>query len=85
VPSSSKSTSSSPSTTSLRLLLLGIQSPRWLGVARELPKIVVKCWEVCIALLFVGFDSKNRVDRGGSLGGLGLKETRLFMSSSMET
>jgi hypothetical protein len=41
------------------LLLLGIQSPRWLGVARELPRIVVESQEVCIALLFVGIDSEN--------------------------
>jgi hypothetical protein len=71
--------------TSLRLLLLGIQSPRWLGVARELPRILVKSWEVCITLLFVGIDSENWVDLGGNLGGLGLKETRLFVSTSMET
>jgi hypothetical protein len=32
VPCSSKSTSSSPLTTSLYLLLLGIESPRWLGL-----------------------------------------------------
>jgi hypothetical protein len=71
--------------TSLRLLLLGIQSSRRLGVAQELPRIVVKSWEVCSALLFVGIDSGNRVDLGGNLGGLGLKETRLFMNTSMET
>jgi hypothetical protein len=69
---------------SLRLLLLGIQSPRWLGVALELPRIVVEFREVCITLLFVGINSEHRVGLGGNLGGLGLKETRLFVSSSME-
>jgi hypothetical protein len=72
-----------PSITTLHLLLLGIQSPRRLDVARELPRIVVKSREVCIALLFMGFDSKNWIGLGGSLEGLGLKETRLFVSSSM--
>jgi hypothetical protein len=71
--------------TLLRLLLLGIQSPIWLGVARELPRIVVKSRKVCIALLFGGIDSENRVGLGGNLGGLGLKETQLFVSTSMET
>jgi hypothetical protein len=61
----------------LCLLLLGIQSPRWLGVGQELPRLVVKSREVCITLLFVGIDSKNQVGLGGNLGGLGLKETRL--------
>jgi hypothetical protein len=70
--------------TSLRLLLLGIQSPRRLAVARELSRIV-KSREVCIALLFVGIDSEDRVDLGGNLEGLGLKETWLFVSTSMET
>jgi hypothetical protein len=71
--------------TSLYLLLLWIQSPRRLGVARELPRIVVKSREVCIALLFVGIDSENRVDLGGNLGGLWLKEIRLFVSISTDT
>jgi hypothetical protein len=35
----------------------------------------VKSQEVCIALLFMGIDSENRVDLGGNMGGLGLKET----------
>jgi hypothetical protein len=47
--------------------------------------IVVKPWEVCIAPIFMGFDSKNRVDLGGNLGGLWLKEIRLFVSSSIES
>jgi hypothetical protein len=67
------------------LLLLGIQSRRWLGVARELPRIMVESQEVCVTLHFVGIDSEHRVGLGGNLGELGLKETRLFMSSSMET
>jgi hypothetical protein len=46
---------------------------------------VVKSREVCIALLFVGIDSENRVDLGGNLRGLGLKETRLFVSATIET
>jgi hypothetical protein len=71
--------------TSLYLLLLWIQSPRRLGVSRELPRIVVKSREVCIALLFVGIDSENRVDLGGNLGGLWLKEIRLFVSISTDT
>jgi hypothetical protein len=61
--------------TSLCLLLLGIQSPRQLGVTRELPRIVVESREVCIALLIVGIDSEHWVDLGGNFGGLGLKET----------
>jgi hypothetical protein len=85
VPPSSKSTSASPSTTSFYLLLLGIQSPRWVGVAQELLKIVVESREVCIALLFMGIDSEHRVGLGGNLRGLGLKETRLFMDFSTET
>jgi hypothetical protein len=64
---------------------LGIQSPRWLGVAQELLRIVVKSWEACIALLFMGIDSENWVGLGGNLGGLWLKETQLFMSYSIET
>jgi hypothetical protein len=40
----------------LCLLLLGIQSPRRLGIIRELLRIVVESQEVCIALLFVGND-----------------------------
>jgi hypothetical protein len=55
------------------LLLLGIQSPRRLGVAWELPRIVVESREICVALLFVGIDSEHRVGLGGNLGGLGLK------------
>jgi hypothetical protein len=47
--------------------------------------IAVESPEVCIAFLFVGFDSEHRVGLGGNLGGLGLKETRLFVSTSMET
>jgi hypothetical protein len=70
VPPSSKSTSPSLSITLLRLLLLGIQSLRRLGVTRELLRIVVKSREVCISLLFVGIDSENWVGIGGSLGGL---------------
>jgi hypothetical protein len=70
--------------TSLCLLLLGIQSSRRLGVTRELPKIVVESREVCIALHFMGIDSDHRIGLGGNLGGLGLKETRVFVSSSME-
>jgi hypothetical protein len=54
-------------------------------VARELPRIMVKSQKICITLLFVGVDSKNRVDLGDNLGGLGLKETQLFVSSSTET
>jgi hypothetical protein len=46
--------------------------------------IVVKSQEVCIALLFVGIDSRHWVGVGGNSGGLGLKETLLFMSSSTE-
>jgi hypothetical protein len=68
--------------TSLCLLLLGIQSPRWL--IWQLPRIVVESQKVCIVLLFMGIDSENRVGLGGNLGGFGLKETRLFVSSSME-
>jgi hypothetical protein len=71
--------------TSLLLLLLGIQSPRWLWVAWELPRIVVMSQEVCVALLFMGIDSENRVDFGANLGGLVLKETWLFVSTSTET
>jgi hypothetical protein len=70
--------------TSLCLLLLGIQSPKWLDVTRELPRIVVESRKVCIALIFVGIDSEHRVDLGGNLEGLGLKETRPFMSTSTE-
>jgi hypothetical protein len=46
---------------------------------------VVDSQKVCIALLFLGIDSEHRVDLGDNLGGLGLKETRLFVSSSTET
>jgi hypothetical protein len=71
--------------TSLHLLLLGIQSPRRLGVARELPSIVVESRKDYIALPFVRIDSEPRIGLRGNLGGLGLKDTRLFVSSSMET
>jgi hypothetical protein len=70
--------------TSLCLLLLGIQSPRWLGVARELPRIVVESQKVCISLLFVGIGSEHRVGLGGHLGELWLKEIQLFVSTSTE-
>jgi hypothetical protein len=40
---------------------------------------MVESREVCIVLLFVGIDSEHWVDLGGNLGGLGLKETRLFV------
>jgi hypothetical protein len=40
-------------------ITLGIQSPIWLGVARELPRIVVESQDVCIALLFMGIDSEE--------------------------
>jgi hypothetical protein len=33
----------------------------------------------------VRIDSEHRVGLGGNFGGLGLKESRLFVSSSMET
>jgi hypothetical protein len=71
--------------TSLCLLLLGVQSPRWLGVTRELPGIVVEFREVCIALLFVGIDSEHQIGLSGNLRGLGWKETWLFVRTSMET
>jgi hypothetical protein len=71
--------------TSLCLLLLGIQYSRRLCVTRELSRIVVESWEVCIILLFMGIDSEHQVDLGGNLGELGLKETRHFMSTSTET
>jgi hypothetical protein len=45
-----------PGRPQLCLLLLGIQSPRWLGIAQELPRIVVESQKVCITLLFVGID-----------------------------
>jgi hypothetical protein len=54
-------------------------------VARELPRIVVRPQKVCIALLFMGIDSVNQVGLYDILGGLGLKETQLFVSSSTET
>jgi hypothetical protein len=50
-------------------------TPTWLGVARELPMMVVESRKVCIALLFVGIDIEHRVGLGGNLGGLRLKET----------
>jgi hypothetical protein len=43
----------------LCLLLLGIKSPRWLGVTWELPGVVGGSREVCIALLSVGIDSEE--------------------------
>jgi hypothetical protein len=70
--------------TSLPLLLLGIQSPRWLCVAQELTRTVVESWEVCIALLFVGIDREQGVGLGDNLGGLGLKETWFFVSTTIE-
>jgi hypothetical protein len=65
----------------LCLLLLGIQSPIWLGIARELLRIVVESQKICIALLFVGIDSEElgwpwwqlgriRVERDPGLCGL---------------
>jgi hypothetical protein len=60
VPPSSKSTSPSPPTTSLHLLLLGNESPRWLGLSGA-PKDCGKVPKVCIALLFVEIDSENQV------------------------
>jgi hypothetical protein len=71
--------------TSLCLLLLEIQFPRRLCVIRELPRIVVESCKVYIALLFVGIDSEYRVDPDSNLRGLGLKETRFFVSTSTET
>jgi hypothetical protein len=45
----------------------------------------MKSQKVCIVLLFMGIDSENWVTLGGNLGGLGLKETRLFVSTSTKT
>jgi hypothetical protein len=59
--------------------------PLMARVARELPRIVVKSREVCIVLLFMRIDSENQAGLCNNLGGLGLKETRLFVSSSTET
>jgi hypothetical protein len=42
-------------------ITLGIQSRKQLGVAQELPRIVVEPREVCIALLFMGIDSEDRL------------------------
>jgi hypothetical protein len=50
----------------------------------EAPKECGESWEVCIALPFVRIDSEHQVGLGGNLRGLGLKETRLFVSSSTE-
>jgi hypothetical protein len=47
--------------TSLFLLFLEIQSPRWLGVARELSRIVVEFKKIYIALFFMGIDSEEMV------------------------
>jgi hypothetical protein len=84
-PDSSKSISPFLSTISLCLLLLRIQSPRWLGVAQELLRIVVESRKVCIALLSMGIDSENRVGLSDNLRVLGLKETWPFVCSSTET
>jgi hypothetical protein len=46
---------------------------------------VVESQKVCITLLFVGIDCEHRVSVGGNLGGLGLREIRLFVSSLTET
>jgi hypothetical protein len=46
---------------------------------------MVESQKVCITLLFMQIDSEHWVGLGGNLGGLGLKETRLFVSNSMET
>jgi hypothetical protein len=67
--------------TSLCLLLLGIQSSRWLGVAQVLPRIVVESQKVCITLLFMRIESEEpgcpwwylgriRVERDSALCGL---------------
>jgi hypothetical protein len=45
----------------------------------------MKSQKVCIVLLFMGIDSENWVTLGGNLGGLGLKETQLFVSTSTKT
>jgi hypothetical protein len=71
--------------TPLRMLLLGIQSLKRLGVVRELSRIVVKSQEVCIALLFVINYSENQFDLGDDLVELGLKEIWPFMNTSTET
>jgi hypothetical protein len=47
--------------------------------------IVVESQKDYITLLFVRIDSEHRIGLGGNLGGLGLKEIRLFVSTSMET
>jgi hypothetical protein len=57
-------------------------------MARCFPGAPEECGEsqeVSIALLFVRIDSELRVGLGGNLGGLGLKKSRIFVSSSMET
>jgi hypothetical protein len=46
---------------------------------------MVESRKFCIALLFVGIDSEHRVGLGGNLGGLGLKGTRHFVSTSTKT
>jgi hypothetical protein len=45
---------------------------------------VVEYREVYIALLFVVIDSEHQVSLDDNLGGLGLKEIRLFVSSSTD-
>jgi hypothetical protein len=45
----------------------------------------MKYRKVCIAFLFMGIDRENQVGLCDILGGLGLKEIRLFVSSSTET
>jgi hypothetical protein len=59
-----------------------------LQIARCRPGALKECGEfqeVYIALLFMGIDSEDQVDPNDNLGGLGLKETRLVVSPSMET
>jgi hypothetical protein len=46
---------------------------------------VVESQKVCITLLFMRIDSEHQVDLGGNMEGLGLKESRLFVSTTMET
>jgi hypothetical protein len=61
---------------------LGDSIPKTARCHPGAPKECGESQKVCIALLFVGIDSEHRVGLGGNLGGLGLKETRLFMRSS---
>jgi hypothetical protein len=81
----SKSTSTSSSTTSIAFISLGNSSPRWLGVARELPSVWLSHSKFTLPSSSYGLIVKSWTWYKWSFReDLGLRATRPFVGSSTE-